>query len=543
MEGNVVAAATIFGLSIALDALSALPTTLEADVPTSLRTTALVLAALVAAPPVEADLLFEQRGLAGVLLVAAAWFGLHRGAVYARIVDAVYAVFCAWSAIGLFSAGHSRHNHDERGRCENMVALASALLAYSGLRVARAGVVHASEALGFAMFDEDVETRGVALADDVVACFMVFGGLLCVATAVIVLSNHDIVYVSGSSTVSSVVGMLSVLVFTSAFVVQVVGGVKTSELAAIFGDGACSGAHCFAANRARRMHVSNHNASALWACAVGLTVLAFPRSRRCQTRREYYNSAVAGQRSAWVSAASTAVAVFVVISFFEDAHAASIEMLLLYVSIPLSWYNEPSVGCALHAAGIGLYTASRLGSSFGYDLAYMTHWFVAATFVLCVFLAVATLVSRVLYHNCCAREPLYIAWLEIAIALALVALVSIQLLLSMSTLSLSCGYDGSAVHDVDTKFFLEFSSLHFVSFFFAAALVGGRFEPQNPIIDTHWLWATWFGVPLVLILGWIVAMVRSSSGVPYFASGSVEVIVVASLAALVPWCVVGVTMC
>ena len=83
-EGNVVSAGAVFVASIVLDALTALPTTVVVDVPTSMRTTALVLTALVAAPPVEANFLFEQRGLACVLLVATAFYGLHNGGVNAR---------------------------------------------------------------------------------------------------------------------------------------------------------------------------------------------------------------------------------------------------------------------------------------------------------------------------------------------------------------------------------------------------------------------------------------------------------------------------
>ena len=74
-EGNVISAGAVFVASIVLDALTALPTTIVVDVPTSMRTTALVLAALVAAPPVEADFLFEQRGLACLLLLATAFYG------------------------------------------------------------------------------------------------------------------------------------------------------------------------------------------------------------------------------------------------------------------------------------------------------------------------------------------------------------------------------------------------------------------------------------------------------------------------------------
>ena len=71
LEANTVASACVFVLAIAVDALCALPAVGVADVPTSLRVTSLVLVALVAAPPVEAGLLFEQR-FGAVLLLGAA---------------------------------------------------------------------------------------------------------------------------------------------------------------------------------------------------------------------------------------------------------------------------------------------------------------------------------------------------------------------------------------------------------------------------------------------------------------------------------------
>ena len=95
-EGNIVAACCIFASSIALDALNALPTTTVADVPTSLRTTSLILVGLIGAPPVEPSYLFEQRGLACILLVAASWVGLHHGGANARIADAIYTLFGGW---------------------------------------------------------------------------------------------------------------------------------------------------------------------------------------------------------------------------------------------------------------------------------------------------------------------------------------------------------------------------------------------------------------------------------------------------------------
>ena len=101
-EGNVVAAATIFAASVVLDALNALPTTLVVDVPVSLRTTSLVLVALVASPAVRPQVRFYQRAASYAFLAIAAWSGLHQGGVNARIADALYTLLCGWAVIVIY---------------------------------------------------------------------------------------------------------------------------------------------------------------------------------------------------------------------------------------------------------------------------------------------------------------------------------------------------------------------------------------------------------------------------------------------------------
>ena len=112
-EGNVVSACSVFVASVVLDALNALPSTIVVDVPTALRTTALVLIALVAAPPVDPNLLFEQRGIASVCLFVTAIVGLHQGGVNARIADALYSLLCGWAVLLIF--GVSGPKPGERG--------------------------------------------------------------------------------------------------------------------------------------------------------------------------------------------------------------------------------------------------------------------------------------------------------------------------------------------------------------------------------------------------------------------------------------------
>ena len=554
-EGNIVAACCVFASAIALDALNALPTTVTADVPVSLRTTALVLVAMIGAPPVEPHFLFEQRGLACVLLAAASWVGLHHGGAHARIADALYSLLGGWALVVIFAMtgpGKGERGHDARGRRENVTALGAGFLGYAGLRITRAGLSHATEVMAFSMTDQDVTARGVAMADDLIASVLVFGGLLCVSAALIVLLNHDLIYSHGCTPISSVMAMLSVLVFTAAFVVQVASYARLGEMDVLFGEDSCTGSKdvCAMTFRARRMHAANTSPAVLWACAVGLTLFAFPYERRCRTRRDYHESTDAARSTAtasgWVAILSALVALVAVAVFIDDSRSylASLEVLLLYFSIPVAWFGETWIGCGVHAAGIATYTAKRLGGPLGYDLTYLTHWYVAATLLVVVLLGVSTGVSRLLWSSWCSRRG-YVEWIEIATALLLVALVSMQLSLTVGSLALVSGYDGSRFSDERTwsQTSFEWATQHCVSFFFAAALVGGRYEVQNPCIARWLLRAVWFGVPLLLLGCWVVAMAAAESTVPYFATGEPAPIIIAAFAALVPWIVVGLVVC
>lgn len=555
-EGNVVAACCIFVSAIAFDALNALPTTIVADVPVSLRTTSLILVAIIAAPPVEPHLLFEQRALAFVLLAASAWAGLHNGGPNARVADAAYCLIGGWAAVLIYGVSgpmRGERGHDSRGRRENVVALSAGFLGYAGLRVVRASLAHATEVVQFAVSDDDVSARGYALADDLIAVAHGFGGIICVSAAVIVLLNHDLIYEHGCTPVCMVLAMMSVLVFTAAFVIQIASYARLDELSVLFGDGACDGAIdvCAMTYRARRMYTANSSPATLWACAVGLTVFAFPYERRCRTRRQYYTpeqeaqGREASNAAGWFAVGSALVALLVVWLFSDGTSMlASVELLLLYFSIPVAWFGDSWIACGLHAAGIVLYTAQRLGSPFGFDLTYLTHWNVAATLVATFVLTATTGTTQVLYSSCCSYGR-FVHWVEVVTAVTLVALVSMQTALTIGSLGIVSGYDGSRIGDERswriTSF--EWATQHCVSFFFAAALVGGRYECQNPHIARWILRLVWFSVPVVLVVAWVVAMAAVQTSIPYAKTGDVLSLVFSTLAALVPWTVVGVVVC
>ena len=556
-EGNVVAAATIFSASVVLDALNALPTTLVVDVPVSLRTTALVLIALVASPAVRDDVRFQQRTVASVLLAIVAWLGLHQGGVHARIADALYSLLCGWAVIlifGLTGPGVGKRGHDAKCRRENVIALSAAFLGYSGVRIVRAGLFHASEVAQFTASHGDITSRGLAMADDLVATTLVFGGTLCVCAAIIVLSNHEAIYEYGCDPVCAVLGHLSVLVFTAAFVIQVVAFSKLDELGALFGDDACVGdvQVCEASYRARRLYTSNSSAASLWCCAVGLVAFAFPYSRRCKTRRDYFakgeddeaaREAAAG--SGYAAAVSAVVAVVVVYYHGDRSNLLpSLELLLLYASIPVAWFGNTCIACALHTVGIAMYTVGRVGSVWGFDLTYLTHWFVACTLLVVAVLTVTTLVSWALYASCCSQGK-YIVWVDTLTALLMVALVSMQLFLVIASLAIGSGYDGALIANTPSWRIssINWCTQHSVTFFFAAALVGGRFEAHNSEVGRLTLRVIWFALPTLLGICWFLFLMFQSASVPYTATGDTISLGIAFAAAAVPWIVSGTVVC
>ncbi len=560
VETNVLAACCVLALAVALDALNALPAVGTADVPTSLRTTGLVLVAMVAAPPVRPDTLFLQRGGALGLLAAAAWVGLHNGETHARTADALYALVGGSAVVSIFGASgpaKGERGYDDRGKRENLAALAAGFLAYCGFRVLRAGMTHASEVARFTVEHDDLSVPGHALADDLVASALSFGGVVVASASVVILLNHDLVYEHGCAPVCGVLAVLAVATFTAAFVVQISAYARLDELEVLFGETSCSGSAdvCAVTFRARRMQAANSSPACLWACAIALVVLAFPQERRCRTRKDYYTPDTLAQQEAsavsagWAAVVSAGVAVAAILIFAHGDGSTTLpvlELLLLYGSIPLAWFGDSWLACVVHAAGILLYTANRMGSSFGFDLSYLTHWFVASTALLVLILAVTTAISQILYVSCCMHGK-YIVWVEWTTALALVALVSSQLLLTTVSLGLVSGYEGARFSDDGRSWRVvsfEWSTQHCISFFFAAALVGGRYESSNPHIPRWALRLVWFGLPIVLIVAWIIAMAADrSDGLPYASLANLLPLAVAVVGALVPWFVIGVVVC
>lgn len=575
-EGNTVAAAGVLIYAVVLDALTSVPTTAVADVPASFRASALVLVAFVAAPPVHAADLFEQRAMAALLLLAPAFAGLHQAELHARLADGIFSAFAGYALLSFYAFSGLQPGHrlyDRHGKRENVVALVGALLLYVGLRIVRAGFAHGTEAVGFRFAHGEFAVPGLALADDVVAVTAAFGGALTACAGAIVLLNHDSIYVFGSEPVGPVAAMMAVCVFVSAFVLLLAAIGAMDELGAIFGPQSCVGAAdvCAAAYRARRFHFANALGASgpTTAAAVALTLLAYTRERRCDSRAAYFhrrrgegkvlpgteefeaelNELVrsASEGSAVVAAVAVGIAVaaiWLLADGFRDDWLAGLETLLLFVSIAIAWWGSTALACFLHAAGLTLYSAQRLDSPFGFDLSYFTHTSNAVSLALFYLLTVTTLIAGLLYASCLSRRR-WIVWIDTVTAAALISVTSIQLLLTLATLGAMAGFEGAVLEDTDeswASYATKWTVQHSISFFFTAALVGSRYEHHVSEIAVGWMRGLWVGGVAVCLVVWGIGMLRNG-GSPYTGITDTAITVLGVVCSLVPWLFVGLVLC
>lgn len=624
-EANVVAALCTLVFAVVLDALTSVPSVAEAEIPASFRCSSLVLVAFLAAPPISKNDLFDQRVCAAVLLVLTALLGLHVAELNARVADAVFSLGSGYALIGFFALSGLDPSHslfDYRGSRENLVALAAALLVYNGARIARSGCVHASEVVGFRVYMHDAHgahnaggadhaddgigatTAGLAVASDVLATSVAFGGTVVACQGLIMLLNHDLVYVFGSEPISASSATLSVAVFASAFVALLASIASINHLNAVFGPSACVGdaAVCAGAYRTRRFHFANAvgPTGGLMACAVAMTILGYSNQRRCDSRRRFYKieldvlqqtgllknaetaesetpaeddaSRVAAETElanaerrirreldelvraansgsaalAAVAFVVAALAVWLLVDGIEDDIVTGAESLLLFSSVAVAWWSNTTLACLLHAVGLSLYAYRRLDNPFEFDTSFFTYTTMAITLGIVFALSITTLIAHLLYASCCSRKR-WIEWVDFLTATLIVALVSVQLILTLATLGAVAGFEGAPIlvdasgHENWNTYGLDWVVSHSISFFFAAALAGSRYEHNLTSMSWWWLRAAWFAPVVATTILWATSVAGTTN--PYDGQTNFSVTILGTLCALVPWTLIGLVVC
>ena len=543
----------------------------------------------------------EQRLLMVLLLGAAAVLGERHAESSIRAADSIYSLAAGWGSVALFAVRSPR-----TAPCS---ALFASGIFYVGMRIVVQAMSHSAEVLAFRVTRDDVSSGGYALSDCVASTALAFGGSCCACCGLAVLANDRLVEAKGTRVLAPAVSQIGGMAFAAALVAQLSMYTSLDSLPAIFSASSCAGDHCEAARRARRFYIANSHVGALWACVVGMVVFAVPLSRarvladgttggaRQEDNVEslayayYYESArIPSAAAVFAAAVSTVVVVAVIFFADQEGSFATAEVTVLYLSIPAVWFVSSLLGCALFVIGNALYIQSRLGSVFGFELRYFTHWSLAASTVLAALLLGTTAVSWVGYSCAASWKPARqrFAYVEIATAGLTIALVSVQLALTLLTLSLFAAFDGSLV-GTELSFRqqgFEFTLQHSISFFFAAALYGSRFEvawyalftrtrtfrlpsPPFPVSPARARFGTfvlllrlrvswrdggvdnrerlgknvrrycYYGLPPVLGVCWLLTLLVSDSDSPY-EGGTSWHFFIGIVAAGVPWLIVGV---
>lgn len=582
-ELNAVAASFVVFSALAFEALGLLPVSATRDVPAALRCTALVLVVLCGGPVVGAhraepkpedrisvgDLApeLEQRAVLVMLVLLVAVFGERHGEEAIRGADALFVLAAGWAAVVLFVLNGERTAPGS--------ALFGSGIFYAGVRIVSQAITHSAEVLDFTVTHEEIHSTGYALSDCIASTALAFGGASCACCGLAVLVNDRMVENQGTHVVSPAVSQIAALGFASALIAQLAMYSSIDALPALFSASSCSGDSCAAARRARRFFIANAHVGPLWACVVGMVVFSMPKERR---GRPYKMSSTDGQAvrqdpnhnetslayvyfnqsrlpsAGAILASVVSATVVVAVLYFADQEGsfATAEVTLLYLSIPAVWFVSSVIGCALFVAGNAMYIDSRLGSVFGYDLRYFTHWSLAASTLVGSLLLATTAISWFGYVVSCGSRKVArqrIAPVEIATAGLTIILVSIQLALTLLTLSLFAAYDGALV-STETSFReqgYEYTLQHSISFFFSAALYGSRFEValQNGNVDDNRERLSrkarsvcYYAAPPVLGVCWLVSLLVTTSDSPYD-SGTSYHLYIGVAAAGVPWLVVG----
>lgn len=542
-ESTAVSSSLVSGVALVIDALSALPVKgNQQSLPSSLRCSSLVTAACLGSPVIATDLAFEQKLALLVLMATIALVGEHTASDTVRIADAIFTLVCVAATVFIFVL---QLPDTPRGAPGSM--LAASFICLCGFRAARAGFEHPAATRSFQVFGEFFDTTGYAIGDGLVAAGLAGGGCLLVCNGVIVLSNEQRIKARGISAVAPVVVQNCAFAFAAALVVQLSVYSRMANLQALFGQESCAGGEnvCEASWRARRFYISNSNPSSLWAGVIASVVLVVSRDRLCGSRFDFYN------RSAWSRGSALALVVvcalsFVIIFSFSTTETsyASVELALLFAAAPAAWFVATWLGGIFAVVGIVLYFNETIedGGWQNVDFTFFTNNATTTTVILLILISLVSFVESCLWA---VPSRLTIRWLEVTNGVLIIALLSVQLILTILTLGLVASYSGAPMDTPESYLHsgYKFSVTHSVTFFVSVAVYGSRFETGD--VDGVSLLTrrlAWYISPILVLCAWVTVLLVSNSPSPYGEHSEMSEMYLAAVASLLAWIFCGLSV-
>ena len=537
-ERNTQTATLFFAAAIVCDALSAADRPDGAEMPATLRTTAMVLVACLAAPPILNDYVTEQRLLLGVLLGLAALFGQDEASAGTRFADAVYAAL----ALGLigFVFGDFRFDFDDAAaaprtstsaapfvRREAVANVAVAMLAYGSVRTLRRGVQHPNAARSHLVavrgYDGTLTLEtGAAYADASTGAALCFGGASGVALALALFLSEEF-RTRGTAAATLVIATGAFAQISAAFVATMSYAEQLQQLPALYTPNACgeAGGACRIAWESRRFAVVNSSAAALWLNGLGALVLAYAPSLRVHSRADLYVTHINFTAVIYALIAIT-VCTFVLFTqlSFTGAHAWTDWAAVLAVSaLAATTVIDSATGALLFAVAVGgdqLLMIYEHGFLSVYNhLTHVTNSFVVA---LLLFHATVLIGSDVLSRTKCISKSAE-RTLDRIVGVVAISGTSGAAFLYTATSALQVTYNGVLVRDSqyrapDARYARTAAAMimeHWLPLLAWLPIYATRAETKQLDQSTR-LWV-WYGTPGILLFVWLVAMLASAHNV------------------------------
>jgi hypothetical protein len=557
-ESNTLAAAVVFMGSIVVDAVTATEPLFPQNAPTSMRTAAVVLIGILAAPPIRSWILVEQRISVCVPLAAVALLGWHEQSIGARNCDALFITVTLGIALVAFEMGGQQgiSARSQKAlskdappylRREAMVNFATAQLFYSSFRILRMALRHPDAARNFAVvtttYNGDAElSTGYAYASPGTGSSLAFGAAAGIGVAVVLLVNKE---VRENGTVGGTVIMTTgaFAQLTGAFIATMASSEQWTTLTGIFSSGACNiESVCKAAFNARRFASVNNSPAALWLNGFGTLLLAFAPSLRLKSRAEMAQSTRNFEMTVYavMAIAVCLLTLFVYLSFTGADAVTDYAVVGAVIAVAVTAFLDSVMGGLLFLICVSadmylLWTTYGAGHLFG----YFTHC-CNVTMVLLLFAYIA-LTATVDFFWRALPQRLVDATDTIAGGLA-IAGTSISTLLFLGSCALIASYDGALIDDsqfraADNRYertAAAFIMEHWLPVLVWLPLYSCRCEVEYITNVTRAI--IWYASILVPSITWFVGL--AVYGVPGWAGDwyrSSGFTLSLSIAALIPW--------
>ena len=240
------------------------------NIPSSMRITSLVLAICLASPPPEGSNRPVQLLILLILLAASSLSGTHEAGANMRAFDAIFvfiACHVAWQTI--VRGIHGRLGHDTMVMADPAspsISMCLALIVYSGMRLARNGLMIAQEISTYKQLHVPLRDGSVVITDGCSMCNGLAaaasagsGAAAAVAGAMILWRVAGRVEVEMAIVIHPLLAACCVLGIGAACSIVALAHTGTT-LPSLFGEGACvGGTECDGARALRRFNTVSHN--------------------------------------------------------------------------------------------------------------------------------------------------------------------------------------------------------------------------------------------------------------------------------------------